>query len=195
MKINYSFIRAIFALIIGLVLVCAPENSTKYIVITIGALFLVPGIIVLIGYFATQNNNTTASPEEGKAVVSSKRFPIEGIGSILLGLWFIISPTFFADLLVIVLSAILVIGGIQQLYALTVAHKWQKVHPAFYIVPLLVLGAGLYSLLNPDTVRNTILIIIGIACLVYASSELSNWFLFTRNNPQRQEQKQEQKAE
>src|SRR5574344_2130039 len=110
MKINYSFIRAIFALIIGLVLVCAPEDSTRYIVMTIGALFLVPGIIVLTGYFAAKNNNSTASPQEGKAVVSSKRFPIEGLGSILLGLWFIISPTFFADLLVIVLSVILIIG-------------------------------------------------------------------------------------
>lgn len=149
MKINYSFIRAIFALIIGLVLVCAPEDSTRYIVMTIGVLFLVPGIIVLTGYFAGKNNNSTASPQEGEAVVSSKRFPIEGLGSILLGLWFIISPTFFADLLVIVLSVILIIGGLQQIYVLAVARKQKKVHFAFYIVPLLIFGAGLYSLLNP----------------------------------------------
>lgn len=184
MKVNYSFIRAIFALIIGLVLVCAPEDSTRYIVMTIGVLFLIPGIIVLIGYFASRNN-TTASSEQEKAVVASHRFPIESIGSILLGLWFIISPSFFADLLVIVLSVILIIGGVQQLYMLQIANKWKKVHYSFYVVPLLILGAGLYSLLNPSAVRNTILIVIGVACLVYAFSELSNWFLFIRHKPQK----------
>lgn len=186
MKINYTFIRAIFALIIGLVLVFAPEDSTRYIVMTIGVLFLVPGIIVLIGYFASKNN-ATAFPEEGKAVSTTHRFPIEGIGSLLLGLWFIISPTFFADLLVMVLSIILIIGGLQQLYMLSVARKWKKVHYSFYIVPLLVLGAGLYSLLNPGAVRNTVLMIIGIACLVYAVSELNSWFMFTRHKPQKPE--------
>jgi Uncharacterized conserved protein len=184
MKINYSFIRAIFALIIGLVLVCAPDDSAKYIVMTIGILFLVPGIIVLIGYFASQNNKTTAFSEEQKAVVLSKRFPIEGLGSALLGLWFIISPTFFANLLIIVLSIILIVAGLQQLYLLSLARQWKKVHYSFYITPLLILGAGLYSLLNPGTIRNTILIIIGIACLVYAVSELANWFLFVRHKPQ-----------
>lgn len=182
MKINYSFIRAIFALIIGLVLVLAPEDSTRYIVMTIGILFLVPGIIVLTGYFASRNNTTsTALPETGKAVVSSKRFPIEGVGSVLLGLWFIISPTFFADLLVMVLSAILILAGLQQLYALSVASKIKKVHFSFYIIPLLVMGSGLYALLNPSAVRDTVLMIIGIACLVYAISEISNWFMFKRH--------------
>ncbi len=185
MKINYSFIRAIFALIIGLVLVCTPDDSAKYIVMTIGILFLVPGIIVLIGYFASQNNKTTTVfSEEQKAVVVSKRFPIEGVGSALLGLWFIISPAFFANLLIIVLSIILIVAGLQQLYLLSVARQWKKVHYSFYITPLLILGAGLYSLLNPGIIRNTILIIIGIACLVYAFSELSNWFLFMRHKPQ-----------
>lgn len=74
MKINYSFIRAIFALIIGLVLVCAPEDSTRYIVMTIGVLFLVPGIIVLTGYFAGKNNNSTASPKKGKLLFLLKDF-------------------------------------------------------------------------------------------------------------------------
>lgn len=185
MKINYSFIRAIFALIIGLVLVCAPDDSAKYIVITIGILFLAPGIIVLIDYLASVNNKTaTTFSTEQKAVALPRRFPIEGLGSILLGLWFIVSPTFFANLMIIVLSIILIIAGLQQLYALSVARQWKKVHYSFYITPLLILGAGLYSLLNPSAVRNTTLIIIGIACLVYAVSELVNWFLFTRHKPQ-----------
>ena len=75
---NYSLIRTICALVIGLVLVLWPDAAINYIVITIGVLFLIPGFIVLIGYFGTK-------PEPGV----SRRFPIEGVGSLLFGLWLV----------------------------------------------------------------------------------------------------------
>lgn len=67
-SMNYSLIRTICALVIGLVLVLWPDAAINYIVITIGILFLIPGFIVLIGYFGTK-------PEPGV----SRRFPIEGL--------------------------------------------------------------------------------------------------------------------
>lgn len=53
-SMNYSLIRTICALVIGLVLVLWPDAAINYIVITIGVLFLIPGFIVLIGYFGTK---------------------------------------------------------------------------------------------------------------------------------------------
>ena len=53
-SMNYSLIRTICALVIGLVLVLWPDAAINYIVITIGILFLIPGFIVLIGYFGTK---------------------------------------------------------------------------------------------------------------------------------------------
>ena len=50
-SMNYSLIRTICALVIGLVLVLWPDAAINYIVINIGVLFLIPGFIVLIGYF------------------------------------------------------------------------------------------------------------------------------------------------
>ena len=85
-SMNYSLIRTICALVIGLVLVLWPDAAINYIVITIGILFLIPGFIVLIGYFGTK-------PEPGV----SRRFPIEGVGSLLFGLWLVTMPGFFAD--------------------------------------------------------------------------------------------------
>ena len=45
------------------------------------------------------------------------------------------------------------------------------------------LFAGLVALFNPTGVRSTAFIIIGISSLVYAASELLNWFKFTRRRP------------
>ena len=165
--LSYSFLRAICALVIGLVLVMFPDQAGDYFVITIGIIFLVPSLVSIIGYFA-QNAEMR------------HRFPIEGVGSLLFGLWLIIMPGFFADLLTFVLGFILVMGGVQQLASLSAARRWMPVPGGFYVVPVLILLAGLVALFNPTGVRSTAFIIIGISSMVYAASELLNWFKFTR---------------
>lgn len=116
--LSYSFLRAICALVIGLVLVMFPDQAGDYFVITIGVIFLVPSLISIIGYFA-------------QSTEMRSRFPIEGVGSLLFGLWLIIMPGFFADLLTFVLGFILVMGGVQQIASLSAARRWMPVPGGF----------------------------------------------------------------
>lgn len=169
---NYSLIRTLCALVIGLVLVLWPDAAANYIVITIGVLFLIPGLITIIGYFG-------AKPREGQ----SRRFPIEGVGSLLFGLWLVAMPDFFADVLMFLLGFILMLGGVQQIASLSMARRWMRVPAGYYVVPVLILLAGLISLFNPTGARNTVFIIIGVSSLIYAGSELLNWFTFSRRRP------------
>lgn len=171
-SMNYSLIRTVCALVIGLVLVLWPDAAAQYIVITIGVLFLIPGFISIIGYFGTKS-------EPGV----SRRFPIEGVGSLLFGLWLLVMPDFFADVLMFILGFILILGGVQQIVSLVVARRWIRVPGMFYIVPILILIAGIVALFNPTGARNTAFVIIGVSSLVYALSELVNWFKFSRRRP------------
>ena len=173
---NYSLIRILFALVIGLVLVIWPDAAANYIVITLGVAFLIPGVISLFGYFGQKKTEKEGAP----------RFPIEGIGSLLFGLWLIVMPEFFADLLMFLLGFILIMGGVQQIASLSAARRWMPVPGAFYLIPSLILIAGIVALFNPTGVRNTAFIIIGISSLVYSLSELINWFKFTRRRPKTQ---------
>ena len=168
--ISNSFLRTICALIIGLILVIFPNEAGDYLVITVGVVFMIPSLLSIIGYFAM-------NAEE------RRRLPIEGIGSLLFGLWLVIMPGFFADLLKFVLGFVLVLGGVQQISSLSVARRWMPVHAGFYVVPVLILLAGLVALVNPTGVRSTAFIVIGVTSLVYAVSELVNWFAFTRKRP------------
>ncbi len=170
-RISYSFVRAVCALVIGLLLVVFPNEAGKYFVITIGAIFLIPSLFSIIVFFARK-------PGEGK-----HRFPIEGFGSLLFGLWLMIMPEFFADMLTYILGFILLMGGVQQIASLFAARKWVIVPGGFYIVPVLILLAGLFALFNPTGVRSTAFVIIGVTCLLYAISELVNWFTFIRFRP------------
>jgi uncharacterized membrane protein HdeD (DUF308 family) len=187
MRINYSFIRSVFALVIGLVLTCVPDKSAEYIVMTIGILFIASGAIALISYYASKNAKqrleTVETEQETKVVQRSSRFPIEALGSMILGIWFICTPTLFISILMIVLSVILIIGGLQQIIMLIRANKWKKTAFGYYIVPSLIFLAGIYTLWNPNEVGSAILMVIGIACIVYAAYELFNWFMFLRYKP------------
>lgn len=167
-RLSYPLLRAIVALVIGLVLVMFPDQASNYFVITIGIIFLIPSLLSLIGYLSQ-------SKEERRL-----RFPIEGVGSLLFGLWLVIMPDFFANLLTFILGFILVMGGVQQLASLMAARRWMTVHGGFYVVPVLILVAGLVALFNPTGVQRTAFIIIGITALIYGINELLNWFKFTR---------------
>lgn len=170
---NYSLIRILFALVIGLVLVLWPNTAASYIVITIGVAFLIPGVISLFSFFGRKRSEHEPAP----------RFPIEGIGSLLFGLWLIVMPEFFADVLMFLLGFILIMGGVQQIASLSMARRWTPVPGIFYLVPSLILIAGVIALFNPTGVRSTAFIIIGISSLVYSLSELINWFKFARRRP------------
>lgn len=168
--ISYSFLRAVCALVMGLLLVMFPEQAGNYLVITIGVVFMVPSLIGLIANF-TQD------------AAVRRRFPVEGVGSLLFGLWLVIMPGFFANLLTFVLGFILLMGGIQQIASLMAARRWTVVPWGFYLLPVLILVAGLVALFNPMGVQRTTFLILGISSLLYALIELLNWFKFMRLRP------------
>lgn len=165
--INYPLIRMIFALIIGLVIVLWPNTAINYLIITIGVLFLIPSIISGVNYLANKSKHGSS-------------FPLEGIGSGLFGLFLVIMPEFFADILTIILGVAVMLGGIQQIIALARARRWNNVPVFLFIVPVLIFFAGLYVIVNPNDARATGMMIIGITAIVYAVFEIINWMSFSK---------------
>ena len=167
--ISYSLIRVVFALIVGLVIVLWPNTAINYLIITLGVLFLIPGLISLVSY--GMNKKKRPMP-----------FPIEGIGSTLFGLVLVIIPQFFANILTVILGLAIMLGGLQQVYALVRARRWKNVPFFLYIIPTLIFFAGLYVVVNPSDARATALMIIGVTAIVYAIFELVNWMLYEKDS-------------
>lgn len=164
---NYSIIRCICALVIGVLLVAWPEAAILYLVITIGVLFLVPGLFSVFGYLMRNGQ------ERGT-------FPVAGLGSLLFGLWLMIMPEFFVGILMYVLGAVLVLAGISQVANLAAARSWAVVPAGFFVVPVLVLLAGIVVLFNPFTAATVPFIVLGVSSIVYAVSDLVNILRFRR---------------
>ena len=158
--IQWTLIRSVFAIVLGIVTVKWPDQVLGYIVSIIGIMFIATGIVALLNYFSRRKK------------VISKSFsyiPVESIGSILLGLCLALMPTVFIGFLMYVLGFLLLLAGIFQI--LTVALF-------FYLFPVLILITGIIILINPFDSMNTVLIVFGIAAIVYGIIDIINYFKF-----------------
>ena len=170
MSFNTSVVRSVFAIILGLVLILWPEATITYLVMTIGVLFILPGAISTINYFSRPKD------EFGKRPL----FPIEAAGSILLGIWLVVMPAFFVNILMYVLGAILVVAGLHQLVSLITVRKWASVPFGFYLMPTLTLIVGIMILAYPFGAAANTFVIFGVASLFYGCCELINWYKFQK---------------
>lgn len=168
-KWNTPIWGSILTIIAGLILVVWPELALSYIVILIGTLFLISGLFVTISYFTnkSQPNN------------SSSALLFTGIGSVLLGLWLILMPGFFVNILMFVMGGLLVLAGIQQIAALIVMRKNTVIPYALYIIPSLVLLAGILVIFNPFTTATSVFILFGVAAILYGITGLINRYKAT----------------
>ena len=71
---NYSIVRCICAILVGVLLVAWSDAAAIYLVIAVGAMFLIPGLYAIINYL-------------WKGRTQNMPFPLVSIGSGILGLW------------------------------------------------------------------------------------------------------------
>lgn len=160
MKIlNYAIIRCICALVVGILLILFPNEISIYLIILIGALFFIPGVFTIISYY--MNGQKQGLP-----------FPLSGIGSALFGLWLMVMPGFFANILMYVLGAVLVLAGIHQISRLVAIKNLTKVSGVYYFFSVLILLAGVLILVNPFVARTVPIIILGISAIIYAITDI-----------------------
>ena len=172
--LNYSVIKGICAVLMGVLLVTWPEAAIVYLVIAIGVMFFVPSLFLLVGYFM-------------KGRQEGAMFPIVSIGSLLFGLWLMVSPAFFVGILMYVLGAVLVFAGISQIMQLVNARGWTQVATGYYIMPVLILLAGLVVLLNPFAAAAIPFIILGVSSIIYGITDIINLLRFRKKDDKKEE--------
>ncbi len=165
-RFSNSILRSVCFLAIGILLVVWPDAAMVYLVITIGALFLIPGLFSLVGYFVHRSDDV------------KQFFPISSVGSVLFGLWLMIMPTFFVGILMYVLGAILVLAGVQLIAGLLVTRRQTVVGIGYYVIPVVILLAGILVLMNPFATASIPFIILGVSCICYSVSDLLNYYKF-----------------
>jgi uncharacterized membrane protein HdeD (DUF308 family) len=168
--LRHSLLRSILGIILGLLFIMWPQESVTYLVITTGIFFILSGVCSFFIWRLRRDKNLhTFSPLLICGVA---------IGSILLGAWLVFSPGFFVNVFGRIWGAILVIAGIQQLVSLFKAREWCRTPFGYYVLPALILLAGVMILVYPFEAVANIFILLGVVSLFYGVNELISWYKF-----------------
>ena len=71
-SINGAVLRSAFAMVLGFVLVLWPEAAITYLVITIGILFILPGLFAILSYFTRPGRNRCFLSRQREAYCSER---------------------------------------------------------------------------------------------------------------------------
>lgn len=157
-------LRALTAIVIGLVMVVSKTNALELVVQIIAACLVASGVVSLVvGY-------------KNKKDGAFSLLLFNGVVDIVLGFLLFRFPDFVAGLLIYFIAFILIGLGLFQLVILISARKELELKVWSYILPALVLFAGIFLMFNPSFVGKAIGVVAGASIIVYGVSELiSSW--------------------
>lgn len=179
--IQSSFFRALCAIFVGFLLIKYREDMVSGMIIAIGVLFFISGIISCAVYYSQLSafkksaSISAEDTDEGRIAVPSRPiFPIVGLGSAILGLVLATMPGVFIEWLSYILLAILLLGTIAELVNLATAYRYGKVHPAFWVMPVIMLLASIAFIVHPEFIATAPFFFVGWAMIIYGVVEIIN---------------------
>lgn len=157
---------SIIVAIAGIVMICFYQriDILAWIVILIGAMFLIPGIFSLIlGMRSREKGGSTTQV-------------IAGVGATALGAIMMAMPDAFAGVLVYLFAGLLIIGGIYHIVFVGWLARPYVLPFYYYILPVLMIVAGVVLLAtNLRTLNNIVVLVTGISFVVWSFCALVEW--------------------
>lgn len=172
-----SLFRALCAIAVGVLILMQPDSTVQYLTIIIGIIFLVSGILSCVAYFYTISHWQDRQEVDAEGRVYQVRkpwFPVVGVGSILLGFILSLMPSLFVKSLVYVLAIVVILGALHQLFVLVGARRYYTLSGGFWVLPTLLLVAGIIMLVRPMAVAAAPLVVLAICLIVYGVSDAIN---------------------
>lgn len=178
-----SIFRSLFAIAIGIFILLRPDSTVQYLTIAIGVVFLLSGVVSCVDYFYTVSHwqeRQEVDLDGHVHPVSKPWFPLGGVGSILLGFILALMPNMFVTSLVYLMAVVIIIGALHQLFCLVGAARHYGMGPSYWVLPSLLLVAGLVMLVKPKLVAEIPFMVLGVCLVVYGLSDCINSFVIHR---------------
>ncbi|MBQ7422249.1 MAG: DUF308 domain-containing protein [Prevotella sp.] len=173
-----SVLRALIAVIVGVLLVKYREDTMKWMTITAGVLFFMSGLISCIVYYyekrRIEKESISTEENDGEKQRRSPMFPFVGVGSMILGGILALMPTDFIIGVTYVLGGMLILGAVSQFVSLALARKFWSIPFVFWLFPLILLAVGVLVIAKPMQTATLPLQIIGWALMFYGIVECIN---------------------
>lgn len=166
---NSNLFQAIIVGLVGVLLIFLHNRIEllDWVSIAIGLMFILPALYVLCS-----------------SIGSKRTLPVSvsfvSVGGVILGLLMCIFPSTFAGFFVYVFAALLVIFGIYQIVDVASWSKTVRLPFFFYIIPILMVAAGIIILCTDLRDINTVVVLITGIALVASSVNSIMEYIGTR---------------
>lgn len=154
--LQISAVRAIIVLVTGFLLVKYREDTMTWMTITVGVLFLISGLVACMLYYFEKEKvakkTVKAALQEGQQEeedLKSPSFPIAGVGSIVLGIILAVMPNTFTTWMVYILSALLILGAVNQFMNLARSRQYARVPVYMWIFPTISMVVAILLISRP----------------------------------------------
>lgn len=154
--LQISAVRAIIVLVTGFLLVKYREDTMTWMTITVGVLFLISGLVACMVYYFEKEKvakkTAKAALQEGQQEeedLKSPSFPIAGVGSIVLGIILAVMPNTFTTWMVYILSALLILGAVNQFMNLARSRQYTRVPVYMWVFPTISMVVAILLISRP----------------------------------------------
>ena len=154
--LQISAVRAIIVLVTGFLLVKYREDTMTWMTITVGVLFLISGLVACMVYYFEKEKvakkTAKAALQEGQQEeedLKSPSFPIAGVGSIVLGIILAVMPNTFTTWMVYILSALLILGAVNQFTNLARSRQYARVPVYMWVFPTISMVVAILLISRP----------------------------------------------
>ena len=146
--LQISAVRAIIVLVTGFLLVKYREDTMTWMTITVGVLFLISGLVACMVYKKTAKAALQEGQQEEEDL-KSPSFPIAGVGSIVLGIILAVMPNTFTTWMVYILSALLILGAVNQFMNLARSRQYARVPVYMWVFPTISMVVAILLISRP----------------------------------------------
>ena len=154
--LQISAVRAIIVLMTGFLLVKYREDTMTWMTITVGVLFLISGLVACMLYYFEKEKvaKKTAKAalqedQQEEEDLKSPSFPIAGVGSIVLGIILAVMPNTFTTWMVYILSALLILGAVNQFMNLARSRQYARVPVYMWVFPTISMVVAILLISRP----------------------------------------------
>ena len=158
-----SLVISIILLILGAIMFTRPNVITLFISYVIG------GILILIGLFKCIKNYLDIKKDN---TISSKEM-ITGLFLIIIGLVFIFLANVIEALVRVIIGGWILFTGINRLINALKLNKKTKRFIIFLILSIMIIGIGLYTILEANLAFKTI----GLVLIIYSLIEINGYII------------------
>ncbi len=191
-----SLLRAACAIAVGYLLVIYRHDMVRWMTIVSGALFFISGLISVIAYYIEKRRVQDVAEKMAlmmelrekdtpTAIIDRERaeqmrdivkpsYPIVGIGSMILGVILTVMPGNFVKGLMYVLSAVLILGAVNQLVNLISARRFSNIGFIYWLFPIVIFFVGLYVIVQPMEMAALPFKLLGWGLVLYGVVECIN---------------------